>query len=108
VAAFQSYVVIPHAKLGAYHSAGDRDNPAWDINTDPVMVKNYGNGHSGVIVLRCNCGRVIRLLDHAVSADGKVSPSIWHDVPECGWHVWGQFKDWDKGEWRQQAPQAIP
>ena len=92
-------VAFIHAKLGAFHSVGPKGSPAWDISCDPELVKNYGNGNPGVVLVRCNCGLVIRMLGQVIAADGTVTPSIWHDVPGCGFHVYGRFEGWDKGRW---------
>ena len=94
-----SRVNFKHEKLGEYHSIGPKGSPAWDISYDPTTVQKYGHGNPGVVLVRCNCGLVIRMLGQQISADGTVSPSIWHDVPECGWHIWGKFEGWDQGEW---------
>jgi len=101
-------VQIPHATLGAYHSVGPRNQPAWDISHDPQLVKQYGGNNKGVLLLRCQCGQVIRLLGQHVSADGKVAPSLWHDVPQCGWHVWGTLEGWTAGEWDTVVPAGEP
>jgi hypothetical protein len=39
------------------------------------------------------------MLGQVISDDGTVTPSIWHDVPDCGFHVFGKFADWDNGRW---------
>lgn len=92
-------VSFAHVDVGAYHNQGPKGQPAWWISHNPELVKAYGKGNDGVLLIRCNCGLTIRMLGQKISADGIVSPSIWHDVPECGWHVWGRFADWDHGEW---------
>ena len=91
---------LPRTTLGAYGSFEESCHPAWDLNRDPALVKLYGNGHAAVPVLRCNCGKIIRLLDHHIAADGSLTPSVWHDVPGCGWHVWARLEGWDQGEWQ--------
>jgi hypothetical protein len=98
-------VVLRPAALGAYGSFGERGAPAWELRRDPELVQQYGAGNDSVLLLRCDCGKVIRMLDHRVDAEGLVSPSIWHDVPGCGWHVMGRLEGWDHGEW-SVTPQA--
>jgi hypothetical protein len=34
-------------------------------------------------------------LDHRIEANGDVNPSLWHDDPGCGWHVYGTFVGWN-------------
>lgn len=31
---------------------------------------------------------------HEVLPDGRIEPSVWHDVPECGFHEWCRLEDW--------------
>lgn len=92
-------VVLPRATLGAYGSFEEPGQPAWDLARDPDLVAQHGEGRSEVLVLRCNCGKIIRLLDHQVAQDGRITPSIWHDIPDCGWHVYGRLDGWEQGEW---------
>jgi hypothetical protein len=87
-------VALPHAALGAYGSFEAKGQPAWDISRDSKLVADYGDGLDGVVVLRCNCGKVIRLLDHRIKPDGTIEPSVWHDVPGCGWHVFARLEEW--------------
>ena len=54
----------------------------------------WGKEQSGIIFIRCKCGKCIDLGRHTISVDGVVSPSVWHDDPECGWHVWVKLKDY--------------
>jgi hypothetical protein len=100
-------VALPHASLGPYGTFEAAGQPAWGLSQAPELVEQYGNGRDSVLVLRCNCGKIIRLLDHNVAADGTVSPSLWHDVPGCGWHVMGRLEGWERGEWHAggAAPQ---
>jgi hypothetical protein len=91
--------MIPADILGEYGSYGQTGNPAWELRRDPELVKRYGGDNDSVLLLRCDCGKVIRMLDHRVAEDGTVSPSIWHDIPECGWHVHGILQGWEHGEW---------
>src|SRR5882762_8866810 len=49
---------------------------------------------SGEIFIRCGgCGKCIDL-DHQVAANGDVTPSVWHDSPDCGWHVHITLEGW--------------
>ena len=95
-----------HEDVGAYHNVGPKEQPAWWISRDPDLVKAYGNGNDGVVLVRCNCGLTIRMLGQVIEADGTVTPSIWHDVPECGWHIFGEFDDWHAGRWDTSGKQA--
>jgi len=98
-------VSFAHEDVGAYHNTGPRGRPAWWISRDAAVVKAFGNGNNGVVLVRCNCGLTIRMLGQKIDTDGMVAPSIWHDVPECGYHVWGRFADWDNGVWDTAATQ---
>jgi hypothetical protein len=91
--------LIEPAKLGAYGTFEQQGSPAWELRRDPALAARLGYGREDVLLLRCECGRIIRILEHHVATDGMVRPSIWHDVPECGWHVMGQLTGWDNGEW---------
>lgn len=97
-------VTLPHAALGPYGTFEQTGAPAWDLSTDPELVAQHGAARGEVLVLRCDCGKIIRLLGHRVAADGTVTPSLWHDVPECGWHVHGRLDGWTEGEWQARAP----
>jgi hypothetical protein len=57
----------------------------------------WGREASGTVFIRCACGKCIDLRKHTIAADGTVSPSVWHDSPECDWHVWAKLKDWQSG-----------
>jgi hypothetical protein len=92
-------VILPRATLGSYGSLEEQGHPGWDLSRDPALVEKHAKGRDVALVLRCNCGKVIRLLDHRIAADGTLSPSIWHDIPGCGWHVFGKLQGWDGVEW---------
>jgi hypothetical protein len=50
--------------------------PAWGIDKG-----------SGEVFIRCGgCGQCLNL-DHEILSDGTVRPSVHHDNPDCGWHV---------------------
>jgi hypothetical protein len=95
-----------HKDVGGYHNQGPTGQPAWWISRDPKLVQQYGFGNDGVVLVRCNCGLTIRMLGQVISEDGLVTPSIWHDVPECGFHVYGKFEGWDNGRWDTQGKQS--
>lgn len=61
----------------------------------------YGNPVSDgrAPCIRCGqCGQWSAAAEgHRVDADGIVSPSWWHDVPGCGWHVWLELENWSGG-----------
>ena len=92
-------VSFARESVGKYHSVGPKGQPAWEISRDPALVAAFGNGNAGVVLVRCDCGLVIRMLGQVIDEQGLVTPSIWHDVPECGYHVHGRFADWDNGRW---------
>jgi hypothetical protein len=52
----------------------------------------------GFVWLRCECGHILNIdthnHTHAIGPDGVVTPSLWHDVPECGFHVFGTLDGW--------------
>lgn len=54
---------------------------------------------NGFTYLRCACGHLLTIDTHngthAIAGDGKVTPSLWHDVPECGFHVFGTLDGWE-------------
>lgn len=56
----------------------------------------WGRDAGGHLFIRCACG-ICMGLDHEIDAEGNVSPSLWHDDPNCGWHVHGRLLDWDGG-----------
>lgn len=91
-------VKLKRAALGPYGTFERKGAPAWDLSRDPKFVAEHGNGQESVLVLRCDCGKIIRLLGHTVADDGTLSPSLWHDVPECGWHVMGRLEGWAERE----------
>jgi hypothetical protein len=73
-------VLIPRDSSGVRRSAV-LPAPGWGVDA------------AGEVWVRCACGEVLDL-DHAVAADGAVSPSLWHDDPACGWHVSARLEDW--------------
>lgn len=57
----------------------------------------WGRDASGELFIRCGgCGLCMGL-GHEIAANGDVSPSLFHDSQECGWHVFGTLQDWDGG-----------
>lgn len=56
----------------------------------------WGKDKQGKLFIRCECGKCMGLDNHTVSDDGTVNPSLHHDEPDCGWHVWGKLLDWSK------------
>lgn len=54
----------------------------------------WGRDERGRLYVRCVCKLPMKL-QHEVPDNGDVSPSLWHDSPECGWHVWATLQDWD-------------
>lgn len=56
----------------------------------------WGRSTQGKLYIRCKCGVPMGLEDHTIEDNGTVNPSLHHDDPECGWHVWGTLVDWDK------------
>lgn len=65
-------------------------NNARKRNVEPMPA--WGRNEHGVWI-RCRCGLPMSI-DHEIAADGAVTPSLWHDVPECGWHIHGKLEDW--------------
>lgn len=69
-------VVIPYTtdkRGGAYV----QPSPAWFwANEETIWV-------------RCACGQIMSLADHEIAPNGEITPSLWHDTPDCGWHVFG-------------------
>jgi len=61
-------------------------------NVEPMPA--WGRTDAGDLWLRCRCGLPMGLDHHRVAADGTVSPSLHHDEPQCGWHVFGRLLDW--------------
>lgn len=62
-------------------------------NTEPIPA--WGKQTNGLVFIRCACGLCMDLDGHAVESNGDVNPSLWHDVPECGWHVMGRLLGWE-------------
>lgn len=54
---------------------------------------------NAVLLMRCPSGHV-RTMDHNVSSDGIVSPSILCGHG-CSWHVFAKLLDWNLGEWNK-------
>lgn len=61
-------------------------------NVEPMPAWGYDAGMTPFI--RCACGLCMGIGDHTVESDGTINPSVWHDVPECGWHVMAILDDW--------------
>ena len=55
----------------------------------------WGRDKSGSLFVRCACGIPMGLDEHTVDGEGNVNPSLFHDEPQCGWHVFGKFEDWN-------------
>lgn len=62
-------------------------------NVEPMPA--WGRSEGGDVWIRCKCGTPMSL-DHEIAADGTVTPSLWHDTPECGWHVHGKLEGWQR------------
>lgn len=56
----------------------------------------WGRDATGELFIRCACG-IVMGLDHEIAENGDVNPSLFHDSPECGWHVMGTLQNWDGG-----------
>ena len=62
-----------------------------DVADPPVWWQAEG----GEILIACGgCGLFHALKGWTVAADGTVSPSVWHNEPACGWHVFIRLLDW--------------
>jgi hypothetical protein len=60
---------------------------------DPIPA--WGKDKDNNIFIRCNCGKCINLSPvHTIDNDGNVSPSIFHNETNCGWHIYGKLMDW--------------
>lgn len=55
--------------------------PAWGKEGDDTYIRCGG------------CGQCINL-DHTIAPNGDVNPSVHHDDPRCGWHVWVTLVGW--------------
>lgn len=54
-----------------------------------------------IVWVRCPNCRTCPTLQHEISANGEVSPSIWHQCADSGnndsaqdWHIWGTLLGW--------------
>jgi hypothetical protein len=54
----------------------------------------WGHDAAGMLFIRCKCGRCMNMDEHTVDGEGNVNPSLFHDEPCCGWHVWGKLDEW--------------
>lgn len=43
------------------------------------------------VVVKCRCGMLAQL-QHSISDDGLVSPSV--QCPACSYHAWVQLREW--------------
>ena len=81
---------------------GDYDSPG------PCWIPIEHDGKPIKPLIKCQCGHVSGIGLHHVHADGKVTASYFHDKmphPEigyagggCGWHVFIELADYDKGD----------
>lgn len=74
-------VLIPHTN-DHRGGANIQPSPAWWLDED------------GFVLMRCACGELAGLNNHAIEANGDVNPSIFHDWG-CGWHVFGTLLGWE-------------
>jgi hypothetical protein len=105
-------VQIPKANIA------DTVSPSW-IPTET------SDGKPSKPIIRCQCGSLQGIGLHHVHADGRVTASFFHAAahelqkdaqgyffmhkgkrystePGCGWHVFLQLKDYDRGEFPPQ------
>lgn len=58
--------------------------------------------YKGQIFVRCPHGHLAQITGHPgrqdwnVSQTGKVTPSIWWTLADCGCHVWATLENYDK------------
>ena len=62
----------------------------------------WGRDQSGSLFIRCACGLCMGLDEHTISDNGEVTPSLFHDDPACGWHVWGTLEGWEPDKEKPQ------
>ena len=69
-------IEVPKGKL----IDNTHNSPAWTA----IEAANGGT----LFMFRCTCGTWMRLVDGVwtVAPDGTVSPSVWHNVSDCGFH----------------------
>ncbi len=66
----------------------------WD-EAEAVDPPVWWRADDGSILITCGgCGIVTGLPGWDIAADGTVTPSIWHNEPQCGWHIWARLLDW--------------
>lgn len=75
----------------------DRINlPRHDLRKHHIDPKPaWGLDAGGTPFVRCECGLCMGMDDHTIESNGEVNPSLWHDVPECGWHVMATLDGWE-------------
>lgn len=73
---------IPRAHFRKRHT---QPSPAW------------GREENGTVWIRCACGLPVDLdigATHIVSAEGAVTPSVWHDDCPLEWHTHVVLDGW--------------
>jgi hypothetical protein len=64
-------------------------------DADAAVPPVWWMGDDGVPLIACGgCGLFHRLEGWAIADDGTVSPSVWHNEAQCGWHVFIRLLDW--------------
>lgn len=75
-------------RVAGFTESDTAEPPVWWAGKD-----TFGNR---CVLLTCGgCGVAVHLSGWTVADDGTVSPSVWHNEPQCGWHVFIRLLDWD-------------
>ncbi len=69
-------------KTLGYSDAMQHDAPVWWGSPTQVFITCGG------------CGDPLDITTWDIASDGTVSPSVFHTVPRCGWHVFVRLMDW--------------
>lgn len=75
------------------HTEDERGGKA--IQPSPAWWWAEGLNDEPVVWMRCACGQIMGIGQHTIEANGDVNPSLHHDVPECGWHVFGRLAGYE-------------
>lgn len=81
---------VDRVRIPKTERLNEGEGPAWDLI-------------NGQLWIRCKCGQPNRL-DHEIAPNGDLNPSLFHDDPACGWHVWATLEGWNGGYQMDFAP----
>lgn len=72
----------------------DDERGGLGIKPSPAWFYAEGLNDEQVVWIRCACGQLTGVGNHTIHSDGLITPSLHHDVQDCGWHVWGKLENY--------------